>query len=351
MKFAWIFYKTGRLRVAISTANMVPYDWEFIENTVFIQDFLPKSPSSTSASLMGDDLRQSFVKLFTHLNISKGLKQLKTSHPAGKLIKLDHTDDFASTMSWDWSRVKVRLVMSVPGAYKGPREMDEWGLCRLGKVLDEEGWRAGKGEVAKTEYQGSSLGQYSLDWFDTFYQACCGKTAKDLFGRAKHSGWPPMKVLFPTLATVDASIAGRAGGGTMFCGKAMNGVTRHLFHDANSKRGGVLMHCKMLIAIFEPKGQSLNTSLVSYENGKDKAEDRGGGESGIGGWIYVGSHNFSSAAWGTINKKSQPPTLSIRNYEMGIVFPLRKLQDATTICQMELTLMVCSSEECQQGCR
>ena len=27
-----IFYKTGRLRVAIMTANMVPYDWDWIEN-------------------------------------------------------------------------------------------------------------------------------------------------------------------------------------------------------------------------------------------------------------------------------------------------------------------------------
>jgi len=32
MKFAWIFYKTGRVRVSIMTANMVDYDWEQIEN-------------------------------------------------------------------------------------------------------------------------------------------------------------------------------------------------------------------------------------------------------------------------------------------------------------------------------
>ena len=31
----------------------------------------------------------------------------------------------------------------------------------------------------------------------------------------------------------------------MFCAKAFNSVTRHLFHDANSKRGGVLMHAKV----------------------------------------------------------------------------------------------------------
>lgn len=27
-----IFYKTGRLRIAIFTANMVDYDWDRIEN-------------------------------------------------------------------------------------------------------------------------------------------------------------------------------------------------------------------------------------------------------------------------------------------------------------------------------
>lgn len=45
MKFFWvsygvvlivlkiqIFYKTGRVRVIISTANMVDYDWDWIEN-------------------------------------------------------------------------------------------------------------------------------------------------------------------------------------------------------------------------------------------------------------------------------------------------------------------------------
>lgn len=30
----------------------------------------------------------------------------------------------------------------------------------------------------------------------------------------------------------------------MFCGKAFNSVTKRLFHDSNSKRGGVLMHAK-----------------------------------------------------------------------------------------------------------
>ena len=57
--------------------------------------------------------------------------------------------------------------------------------------------------------QGSSLGSYSLDWFDMFYQFCNSRTAQALVGRSKSVSWPPIKVLFPSLATVDASILGR----------------------------------------------------------------------------------------------------------------------------------------------
>lgn len=34
----------------------------------------------------------------------------------------------------------------------------------------------------------------------------------------------------------------------MFCGKAINAVTRPLFRDSNSKRGGILMHSKVRLA-------------------------------------------------------------------------------------------------------
>ena len=36
----------------------------------------------------------------------------------------------------------------------------------------------------------------------------------------------------------------------MFCGKAFNAVTKKLFHDANSKRGGALMHSKVNLRLY-----------------------------------------------------------------------------------------------------
>lgn len=43
--------------------------------------------------------------------------------------------------------------MSVPGNYDGLVRMNDFGLCRLGKVLSDEGWKPAKGEMAKTEFQ------------------------------------------------------------------------------------------------------------------------------------------------------------------------------------------------------
>lgn len=94
----------------------------------------------------------------------------------------------------------------------------------------------------------------------------------------------------------------------MFCGtNYKNEKTKPLLHDANSKRGGVLMHTKMLIALFEPIPTTLGSSASSSKaEGKQKAKDND-----VGGWFYVGSHNFSPAAWGTLNFKNKPPTLNV----------------------------------------
>lgn len=101
----------------------------------------------------------------------------------------------------------------------------------------------------------------------------------------------------------------------MFSGKAFSSVTRPLFHDANSKRGGVLMHAKVsawrshacvpyangqqvLVGLFEPLDRSLGFVPSPSQPTKRKADEMEDDKVyGIGGWVYMGSHNFSSAAW------------------------------------------------------
>ncbi|KAE8225303.1 hypothetical protein CF319_g1935 [Tilletia indica] len=45
------------------------------------------------------------------------------------------------------------------------------------------------------------------------------------------------------------------------------------------------------------------------------------------GWVYAGSHNFTPSAWGTITDKNEIPSLSMSNWEVGIVLPLFDARD------------------------
>ncbi|WWD04867.1 hypothetical protein V865_002938 [Kwoniella europaea PYCC6329] len=322
MKYFWIFYKTGRLRVVISTANMVDYDWEVIENTIFVQDFLPLPKRSPLRSdLRTHDFPLQFAHLFTHTRIHTALRSLIRAHPNGSQIPFTPEENFGDLAKYDWSKVKVRLVLSIPGTYTGYEQINKFGISRLGKVLNEERWAPKSGEQLDVEFQGSSLGTYSLEWFSKFHSFISGKTAQQISNRSKPNAWPEIRILFPTLANVEATQLGKEGGGTMFCGKAFNNVTRGLFRDSRSKRGGVLMHTKMLIATFEPEENKLglDKSATPTKLTKRKVDEL---KDEVGGWIYVGSHNFSPSAWGNVEFKKDPPTLNIKNYEIGIVFPL-----------------------------
>lgn len=183
MKYAWvspicqekalltsqIFYKTGRLRVAIMTANLVPYDYQDIENvrlrkatqlttkTIFIQDFLKQGrtleskSSETSTSL--PDFPDQFRRLFSHLKIHKALRFLTSGHPEGQSMPISSDQSFADFGQYDWSRVQVRLVMSIPGVYNGLSKMATSGIGRLATVLEEEGWKPQPGDRVVAEYQ------------------------------------------------------------------------------------------------------------------------------------------------------------------------------------------------------
>ena len=190
-----------------------------------MQDFLPKrNYNAASPPPLTEDFPIRFRALFIHLKVHKALRYLRDNHAAGSNMGLTPDNGFEDMSKWDWSKVKVRLVMSIPGTYSGAEKMEELGLSRLGSALNGSGWRAKPGDIVKVEYQvsrhtstktdradtkGSSLGSYSIDWMDTFYQYCCGKKTQALLGKPKPIAFPPVKVIFPSLATVDASVLGR----------------------------------------------------------------------------------------------------------------------------------------------
>jgi len=145
-----------------------------------------------------------------------------------------------------------------------------------------------------------------------------------------------MKILFPTKETVRNSTLGEPGGGTMFFRRSdwsSADYPKELFHDSKSKRGKILMHSKMILGTLK----KVSDSNGIYFDGDTETEDDSDieivGERKPTGWAYVGSHNFTMAAWGSFMEKSTPftPIFSVANYELGIVIPLYSEKDADAV--------------------
>lgn len=122
-----------------------------------MQDFLPKGQRLGSAASNESnalpDFPDQFRRLFAHLKIHKALSWHIRNHPMGKSLPISDDIAFDDFKKYNWSRVQVRLVMSVAGAYRGFKEMSEYGTCRLGKILADEGWQPRKDEKVVAEYQ------------------------------------------------------------------------------------------------------------------------------------------------------------------------------------------------------
>ena len=142
-------------------------------------------------------------------------------------------------------------------------------------VIDIGGHSGSKinaGKELVLECQGSSIGTYSVSWLNEFYYSAQGISPEKWLAipKAKRLKMdiPPIKILFPSLNTVERSVMGKPvgytldrrlvlsndesfqGAGTMFCRERQwNAGTfpKERFHDANSKRGGVMMHTKVSV--------------------------------------------------------------------------------------------------------
>jgi hypothetical protein len=74
-KFLLLFYKSGRLRIVISTANLMKHDWRDIENTVWVQD-VPRRPSPIPHEPKADDFASVFERVLCAINVAPAITHL-----------------------------------------------------------------------------------------------------------------------------------------------------------------------------------------------------------------------------------------------------------------------------------
>ncbi|KAF8264858.1 tyrosyl-DNA phosphodiesterase-domain-containing protein [Lactarius quietus] len=336
MKFFLLFYKSGRLRVVVSTANLMDHDWRDIENTVWVQD-VPRRPSPIPHEPKADDFPSVLERVLYAINVAPAITSLvSTDHPD---IPLTALRAGVLRTRWDFSRVRPALVPSLAGKHEGWPSVLKSGHTALMRAVHRLNPQQ---RAVSLEYQGSSIGAYSAGWLAEFVLSTKGTSPEAALSapKSRRSATPmpalsTLKILFPTWDWVRSSVLGEAGGGTMFCRKSMWEAAkfpRNLFCESRSRRGRVLMHSKMMIAVFVGAGSSAADEDSDSETDSDIMEVKMDQDDAVG-YAYVGSHNFTPSAWGTLSGSGFTPVLNVTNYELGIVFPLKD--------EAEIDRMVC----------
>ncbi|KAJ7728076.1 hypothetical protein B0H16DRAFT_244988 [Mycena metata] len=395
MKYMLLFAKSGALRIVIGSANLIPQEWRHIENYVFIQDFPPATGGVETVKLRaGETLSEAFPAVLVAALRATGVEEAlvaltrlgHTSLPLPTLVPSADTAKAGTKLTalergWDWSRVRVALVSTVPGKWEGWAgqrgvlrtgqtrllravqvlgcSVDDWGSESKGNAKAKTGeWETrkskGKGKENVEEYEleldylTSSIGTYSVPWIAVFRLCAAGRMqALRAYldrGQKRIPAQGPTRVIYPTLATIRGTVLGEAGASSISClphqwvkiaALIADPMTGLEMRDARSRSGGVGMHTKMILGTLrhssaqddDPKNETEGEGETRRESDVEINYAPGKPVRSLHAWFYVGSHNFSVGAWGALSGSGFNPVLNVVNYELGIVLRLERPED------------------------
>ncbi|KAG0309635.1 hypothetical protein BGZ98_000044 [Dissophora globulifera] len=303
-------------RVVVSSANLVQHDWEELVNTVYVQDFSMLSAAVESPAELGDfgSTLHNYLQVMT---------------VPDQVLSLVRSIDFRTA--------KVLLIPSVQGSFPVAAP-HIYGIAQLAKALRP---KIAHDQEVKIEYQTSSLGKLTLRFLTEFHRASTGLPLRARSRFTEDEVMPDIKVIFPTERHVQNSRLGELGAGTVcFQDQYWKDSTypqrvMHDFECVGALRSS-LMHSKLVLA------EVVNSSNSSGRSKSAPGRTAGGQQAATkcAGWFYIGSANFTESAWGSIASKR--PTakqegglyISMRNWELGIVYVVETEEEMNTLAQL-----------------
>ena len=241
----------------------------------WVQDLplLSKSPDVPTPTPLGTKFQRCLAVTLAKLNVAAGLLSLKDAL-SSSYASLD-----TLLAAYDFSAIRVAVVVSIPGVHIGWPNVLNAGHTSLMSAVKDVGAVCPPGRRLSVEYQvcvyffpgyvvlfihfghtrcgdqGSSIGYYTSQWIQQFLISAEGGAGHHTLLRqspSKRQQLPfptaeRLNILFPSLRTIDNCIGGRGLARTIFCEDwfwSDPHFPRHLFRDAKSKTGRVLMHSK-----------------------------------------------------------------------------------------------------------
>jgi len=298
-KLMILFYE-DRLRLVITSANLIPVDYEHVQNVLYIHDLFLKNKTAPDEKekFSGDADNQTFRRELEEYINSMGFPDSSGLH--------------SSLSRYDWSSVKVSLIFSSP-TIQG-RAIN--GLCMLSekarKFLPRN---IKKVHGQRLDVQGSSIGFPDSQWESQFFSSISVPDTADDARDFKNSS-KSLRIIFPTQAYVERH--GKEKFGTIFAPKirfTSSSLRKFFCCQSTCSRLAPALHSKIIVYEAEltiDNGKS--TESAPQRDNEDVSQD----SDGVGGsrkfkWYYLGSANFTKSAWGWAEKAPN-------NWELGILF-------------------------------
>ncbi|CDW91716.1 tyrosyl-dna phosphodiesterase [Stylonychia lemnae] len=276
-----IYQFEDRLRVILSSANLTNYMWYYIQQCIWAQDFpllkLPSSKSKLEERKSENDFKHSLGKYLEHLvpwNVRKNPDVFRQK------INLD---------DYDFSKAQVHLVESINGRLKGDK-ISEYGLMRINSLIKQHHPLP---EKSKIWIQASSIGRMWPKYLQDFYYTLTGiliseERIHDRFG-----------FIYPTESHARKSNLGINNCDclhlktTSWRQKGFPTGSFYRYEGRTELFNEDIAHSKVLIITDDDKG-TINDNT----------------------FIYIGSHNMSSNAWGKFERNKEQFTIA--NWELGV---------------------------------
>lgn len=308
-----LLFHPDKLRIAIPTANLLPFDWGesgVMENSVFMIDLPRKDEVGSRTTAIPNDFCLDLLYFMEKQGMDEDIRR-----------SVSQNFDFSATN-------QMRFIHTVGGMNTG-NDAIRTGLPGLSQAVRRLNIHSDDG--LQIDFAASSIGSLNDDQLRSLHSAARGqnmfKETNDASSKPKSAFFKSptsnnaqskasntssstnirnkIRIYFPTHPTVRASKAGAAG--TICLSRKWweeMRFPRACFRDYTSTRTGLLSHNKILYARGTQTGGG------------------GGGKKSIA-WAYVGSANFSESAWGkVVFDKKKGWKVNCRNWECGVLLPV-----------------------------
>lgn len=305
-KFMLLFYRT-HMRFVVSTGDLTEDSWKYMPNSVFIQDF----PLDSSREFRANQFSMSLAYSLHDLNISLNVVE-RLNHVDFRLACAHIVTTIPNQLKDNKSK-KPRLVKN-----NMEGNMKEYGMLRLAKVIadlygdpsmDEAVFDPNTQLLCAT----ASLGYLNDRWLEEIY--LCANGAKPQWaGGSKYlndfdKDLVDISVAFPTQQQFEDC-------------KNQDQCQKLIMAGRKLYEGHYFVQNALVKCMPRYKDTLVDTKMIVARVGEDRDK----------GWLYMGSHNFTSAAWGKPQRDRS--SLYYNNYEFGIIIPKMEFTKEPTGDQM-----------------